>query len=58
MHMNIKLVNRTYARETYFIEAEEGEELTKEMLEERYKEPFGCCVTGSNGKFYVNVYTD
>lgn len=56
--MNIKLVNRAYARETYFIEAEEGEELTKEMLEERYKEPFGCCVTGGNGKFCVDVYTD
>lgn len=56
--MKSTLISRGYAHETYYVEAEEGETLTKEMVEERYNEPFGCYVTGGNGKFYVNSYTD
>jgi hypothetical protein len=56
--MKSTLISRGYARETYCVEAEEGEILTKEMVEERYDEPFGCSVTGGNGKFYVDHYTD
>ena len=58
IHMKSTLISRGYAQETYYVEAEEGEILTKEMVEERYNEPFGCYVTGCNGKFYVNSYTD
>ena len=56
--MKTTLISRGYARETYLVEAEEGEELTKEMVEERYSFPFGCHVTGGNGKFYVANYMD
>ena len=58
IHMKSTLISRGYAHETYYVEAEEGEILTKEMVEERYNEPFGCYVTGGNGKFYVDSYTD
>lgn len=56
--MKATLISRSYTRETYLVEAEEGEELTKEKVEERYDFPFGCHVTGRNGKFYVDSYTD
>lgn len=56
--MKTTLLQRSYARETYLVEAEEGEELTKEKLEKIYDFPFGCCVTGGNGRFIVNSYTD
>lgn len=56
--MKSKLISRGYAHETYYVEAEEGEILTKEMVEERYNKPFGCHVVGGNGKFYVDSYTD
>lgn len=58
IHMKSKLISRSYARETYYVEAEDGEILTKEMVEERYNKPFGCHVVGGNGKFYVDSYTD
>lgn len=56
--MKTKLLQKGYARETYMVEAEEGEELTKEKLEKIYGFPFGCHVTGGNGRFFVDSYTD
>ena len=56
--MKSTLISRGYAHETYYVEAEEGETLTQEMVEEIFSKPFGCHVVGCNGKFYVDSYTD
>lgn len=57
--MTIRVLNKGYAYTTYKVEAESNEILTKEMLEERFDEPFGCQVMCCNGKSaIVKSYDD
>lgn len=57
--MTIKVKSKGYAHTIYEVTAEPNEVLTKEILEERFDEPFGCQVMCCNGKSaIVKSYDD
>lgn len=55
----VRELYRGYASITYAIEADEGEILTKEGIEDKFGSPFGCHVSGCCATCAtVTVYTD
>lgn len=55
----VRELGRGYASVTYLIEAEEGEVLTTEKVEDKFDFPFGCHVSGCSATCAtVTVYTD
>ena len=54
-----KTLYKGYASETFQVFADEGETLSKEMLEERFTGCFGCHINGVCAmQATVTVYTD
>lgn len=49
---------RGYATVYLTVQAEPGEELTKEQVENEFSSPFGCHVMGGCGTFQVSKYLD
>jgi hypothetical protein len=56
--MKVELLSKGYFSEQLRVTEEEGEILTKEMVEERFSYPFGCVVHGKGPIFYVDSYLD
>ena len=55
----VRELYRGYASITYAIEADEGEILTEESIENKFGSPFGCHVSGCCATCAtVTVYTD
>ena len=56
--MIIEKIGQGYWSEQLKVTAEDGEILTKEMVEEKFSFPFGCIVRGQAPTFYVDNYLD